>query len=71
MAIPNDVKLVVESTLISYIEQKIPPHIRNKLYLSYQFSGNSVILLENRPYIFKTGRVDRIGRRQIPVHYEN
>lgn len=55
MAIPNDVKLVAECTLISYVEQKIPHHIRNKLHLSYRFSGNSVILLENRPYIFKQG----------------
>jgi hypothetical protein len=55
MAIPNEVKLVVESTLISYVEQKIPLHIRNKLYLSYRFSGSSVILIENRPNFFKQG----------------
>jgi len=53
MAIPNAVKLVVESTLIAYVEQKVPPHIRNKLYLSYRFSNNSVILIENRPSFLK------------------
>ena len=55
MAIPNEVKLVAESTLIAYVEQKIPSHIRNKLYLSYRFSNQSVILIENRPNIFKRG----------------
>ena len=50
MAIPNAIKIVIESSLIAYIEQKIPPHIRDKVSLSYQFRGNSVTLIENRPY---------------------
>jgi len=49
MAIPDTVRLIIESTLISYIEQKIPPHIRNNVRLSYRFRGNTITLFEHRP----------------------
>jgi hypothetical protein len=49
MAIPDTLRLIIESTLISYSEQRIPPHVRDKVRLSYQFRGNTVTLSENRP----------------------
>ena len=53
MAIPNAVKLVVESSLVSFFEQKIPKHVKDKIHLSYRFRGNSVILVEHRPYFLR------------------
>jgi hypothetical protein len=49
MAIPDTVRIVIESILVSYIEQKIPPHVRDKVRLSYRFRGNTITLFENRP----------------------
>ena len=49
MAIPDTTSLIIESTLISYIEGKIPAHVRDKVRLSYRFRGNTIILFEHRP----------------------
>ncbi len=48
MAIPSVVKLVIETSLISYIEQRVPPHVRDKVGIGYRFRGNSVTLVERR-----------------------
>lgn len=48
MAIPSAVKLVVESSLISFVEQRVPPHVRDKVGIGYRFRGNSVTLFERR-----------------------
>jgi hypothetical protein len=48
MSIPDAVKVVVESSLISFNEQRIPEHVRDKVRLSYRFRGNSVTMYEER-----------------------
>ena len=53
MAIPDTTRLIIESTLISYIEQKIPAHVRDKVRLSYRFRGNTITLFEHRPVFNK------------------
>jgi len=50
MAIPAEVKVVVELSLVSFIEQRVPPRVRDKIRLSYQFRGNFVTLYEDRPH---------------------
>jgi len=55
MAIPGTVKMMVESSLISYCEQRVPPHARDKARLGYRFRGNSVTLYESR---LAFGRLD-------------
>jgi len=49
MAIPDEIKVVVELSLVSFIEQRVPPHVRDKVRLSYRFRGNFVTLYEDRP----------------------
>lgn len=49
MSIPDAVKVVVESSLVSFSEQRIPAHARDKVRLSYRFRGNSVTIYEARP----------------------
>ena len=48
MAIPELVKKLVETKLGNYCEQKIPADVRDRIKLSYEFHGNSVILVESR-----------------------
>ena len=56
MAIPDTTSLIIESTLISYIEGKIPAHVRDKVRLSYRFRGNTITLFEHRPVFNKQGK---------------
>ena len=46
MAIPEAVKIVVQSSLISFIEQRVPARARDEVDLSYRFRGNSVTIYE-------------------------
>lgn len=39
----------IEKILSTYIEAKIPKHVRNQIRLNYKFRGNSVTLNEERP----------------------
>lgn len=41
--------------LDSYCDKKVPPHVRDQVYLSYKFRGDSVTLFENRPVFRKPG----------------
>ena len=65
MAIPDAVKIVVESSLVSFIEQRVPPHVRDKVRLSYRFRGNFVTLYEDRPYFRKPGEWVKIPIAQF------
>ena len=49
MALPPLVKTYVESKLAQYCENRIPPHVRDKIKLKFKIRGNSVTLLEERP----------------------
>jgi len=50
MPLPPLVRQLVEAKLDKYCEQKIPPHARDKIKLIYKFRGNTVTLVETRPY---------------------
>lgn len=39
----------IEKILSTYIEAKVPKHIRNQIRLNYKFRGDSVTLNEERP----------------------
>ena len=65
MAIPNEIKVVVELSLVSFIEQRVPPHVRDRVRLSYRFRGNSVTLYEDRPAFRKPNQWVRIPVAQF------
>jgi hypothetical protein len=50
MALPALIKKLVEKKLGAYCEGKIPPHIRNQIRLIFKIRGDSVTLIEERPY---------------------
>lgn len=50
MALPPLVRQLIEVKLMKYCERKIPPHVRDKIKLLYKIRGNSVTLIETRPY---------------------
>ena len=49
MPISDTVKHQVETQLKSFCETRVPPDIRDKVNLSFEFRANSVTLFENRP----------------------
>ena len=49
MALSDTVKHQVESELKAFCERRVPPHIRDKVNLTFGFRGNSATLYENRP----------------------
>ena len=50
IALPELTKKQVETTLGSYCEKRVPPHVRNQVRLKFSFDGDSVSLFEERPY---------------------
>jgi len=50
MTLPPLVKTLVEKKLDSYCEKKIPDRVKDKIRLITRFRGNSVTLVESRPY---------------------
>lgn len=50
MALPALTKKLVEKKLGAYCEGRIPPHIRHQIRLTFKIRGNSVTLIEERPY---------------------
>ena len=65
MAIPDAVKVAVEASLVSFIEQRIPAHARDKVRLSYGFRGNSVTIYEDRPAFLQRGDWSRLAIAQF------
>lgn len=49
MPIPLLQKQLVEAALTRFCEQRVPKHLRSKMYLSFEIRGTSVTLFENRP----------------------
>ena len=62
MGLPDLVRRLVEVKLSKYCLDRIPPHIRKEIRLVYTFRGNSVTLIEERPYY-----LDRSQWTQSPV----
>jgi hypothetical protein len=50
MALPQLVMLAVEKKLSDYCRKKVPPHVSDKLRISFRIRGNNVTLLESRPF---------------------
>jgi len=48
MPLPALTKIVVEKKLDAFIAKRMPPHVADKIRLSYTFRGNSVTLWEHR-----------------------
>jgi len=53
MTIPQEIRQTVEGKLGSYIEHRIPEHVRDEVRLKYKVRGNSVTLSEERPVFWK------------------
>ena len=50
MALSELIRKQVEKTLEPFCENRIPPHVRDKVRLKFSFRGESVSLFEERPY---------------------
>jgi hypothetical protein len=50
MALPPLVQQLVDAKLAKYCERKIPEHVRDKIKLVHKARGDSVTLVETRPY---------------------
>lgn len=48
--LPKTEKALVDESLRRYCDGRIPAHVRNKVRLTYRWRGNTVTLLEERPY---------------------
>ena len=50
MPLPEFTKKLIETKLAEYCDRKIPIHARDQVKLIYKIRGNSVTLIETRPY---------------------
>jgi hypothetical protein len=48
MPLPAAAKNLVEKKLDAFLGKRVPPHVADKIRLSYTFRGNSVTIWENR-----------------------
>ncbi len=48
MPLPAAVKDLVAKKLDAFLAKRVPPHVVDKIRLSYTFRGNSVTIWENR-----------------------
>lgn len=62
MGLPELVRRRIEGKLSKYCLDRIPPHIRSEIRLVHTIRGNSVTLIEERPYF-----LDRSRWTQSPV----
>lgn len=49
MALSEIQRKKVERTLSVFCDQRIPPHVRDKVKLSFEFRGDTATLFEDRP----------------------
>ncbi len=56
MAISDTVKHQVETQLRVFCDRRVPLEVRDKVNLTYEFRGNSVTLVENRPWYRDPGK---------------
>jgi len=56
MALPDLVRRLVEVRLSQFCLDRILPHIRNEIRLIFMIKGNSVTLIEERPYYLDCSR---------------
>jgi hypothetical protein len=48
MPLPEIVKALVEKKVGEFCKNRVPPHVLDKLNLSYKIKGNTVSIFENR-----------------------
>lgn len=51
MALSEFEKKRVEKLLTAYCENKIPPHLRDRIKIEFRIRGNEVSLFESRPHM--------------------
>ena len=56
MALSETVKHQAETRLRAFCERRVPVEVRDKVNLTYEFRGNSVTLIENRPWFRDPGK---------------
>ena len=56
MALPKFTINLIESKLSTYCEQRIPPHAKQQVKLSFKIRGNSVTLFEHRKTFRQDGK---------------
>ena len=49
MALPELTRKQVEKLLDKYCDDRVPPHVRDKVQIKYAFRGDTVTLYEERP----------------------
>ncbi len=54
MPLPMKVKALVAKKLDVFLAKRVPPHVADKIRLSYSFRGNSVTIWEHHPPWMKT-----------------
>lgn len=48
-SLPELVRKSVERDVGRYCEERVPPHVRDKIRMEYEIRGNSVTIVERRP----------------------
>jgi len=48
MPLPTLVKTLVEKKVDEFCKKRVPPHVLDKVNLSYKIRGNSITIFENR-----------------------
>jgi hypothetical protein len=48
-SLPELVRRSVEGDVGRYCEERVPPHVRDKIRMEYEIRGNSVTIVERRP----------------------
>ncbi|MCL4537074.1 MAG: DUF3024 domain-containing protein [Nitrospirae bacterium] len=48
MPLPEIVKVLVEKKVGEFCKKRVPPHVLDKVNLSYKIKGNTVSIFENR-----------------------
>ncbi|MCH7857748.1 MAG: DUF3024 domain-containing protein [Gemmatimonadetes bacterium] len=70
----------VSKILSQYCDERVPPHVRDKIELRFRFEGNSVILFEHRPSLTGSGEwVESVvakfrffvGRQEWALYWRN
>jgi len=59
MGLPELVRHLVQVRLTKFCSRRIPPHIRSEIRLSHTIRGNSVTLIEERPFYLDRSRWTR------------
>ena len=65
VAIPELTRRNAERLLEAFCERRVPPHVRDKVRMSFATRGNSVTLVEHRPVFMRPDTWTDIGIAQF------